>query len=74
MAKHRFEIERNTEGEKLAYLSPVDDDGQIKSGYRIAGAWAWGGSTNLARIDIDSNELARYIKEYAPEVLKELST
>lgn len=74
MAKHRFEIERNAEGSKLAYLSPVGDDDQIEPGYRIAGPKAWAGNTNLARIDIDSKDLARYIKEYAPEVLAELNT
>lgn len=69
MTLHRLEIERNAEGNKLALLSPVDDNGEITSGYRIAGPKAWGGSYNLARIDISSDDLAAYIKDYAPDVL-----
>lgn len=73
MGKHRFQIERNAEGNKLAYLSPVNENNLIGVGYRIAGPKAWGGSTNIAQIDIDSEDLARYIREYAPDVLKQLN-
>jgi hypothetical protein len=69
MSLHVLEIEQNAEGSKLAYLSPANDKGEPQSGYRIAGPKAWGGSKNLARLKISSDDLATYIKQYAPEVL-----
>lgn len=67
-----LEIEQNAEGSKLAYLSPTDKDGKMKSGFRIAGPKAWGGSRTLAKLKLDSNDLLRFMNNYAPEVLKEL--
>ena len=72
MTKHRFQIERNAEGSKLAYLSPVDEDNKTQSGFRIAGPKAWGGSRTLAEIDLSTNDIVRYIKQYAPDVMNEL--
>jgi hypothetical protein len=74
MATHYLQIEQNKEGHKLAIMSPINDDGSMSSGFRIAGPKAWGGSNTLADIKISTNDLARYIKEYAPDVLKELDT
>ncbi len=68
MSTHILEVEINAEGNKLAYLSPVDENGNPKSGYRIAGPKAWGGSKNIARLKISSDDLVTYIKIYAPEV------
>lgn len=73
MALHILEIEQNTEGSKLAYLSPADENGDAQSGYRIAGPKAWGGSRNLAKLKISSRDLATYIKKYAPDVLAEIT-
>lgn len=70
MPKHRLEIERNAEGRKLAYLSPITDSGECAGGYRIAGPKAWGGSDLIASIDIDEADLLAYIKGYAPDVVK----
>ena len=70
---HILEVAQNAEGNKLAYLSPAGSNGEPLSGYRIAGPKAWGGSKNLARLKIDSDDLAHYIKQYAPEVLKMLT-
>jgi len=72
MAEHILDIEINAEGQKLAILSPTDESGDVQSGYRIAGPKAWGGSRNIARLKISTNDLARYIKEYAPDVAAEL--
>jgi len=69
---HLLEVERNGEGSTLAYLSPTDKDGTAKSGYRLAGPKAWGGSRSLAKLKVSSSDLVAYIKQYAPEVLKEL--
>lgn len=68
-----LEVEQNAEGSKLAYLSPADENGNPKSGYRIAGPKAWGGSSNLARLKVGSDDLITFIKDYAPGVLKELT-
>lgn len=67
--KHRFEIHRNAEGNKLAYLSPVDDNGETKSGWRISGPKAWGGSKLLAEIDVDDDEIVKYIRRYAKHLI-----
>jgi hypothetical protein len=48
-------------------ISPV-------SGYRISGPKAWGGSVKLAEIKISTDDLAHYIREYAPDVLEKLNT
>lgn len=72
MTLHILEIEQNAEGGKLAYLSPADKNGDAQSGYRIAGPKAWGGSKNLARLKVSSDDLVTYIKQYAPEVLEKL--
>lgn len=64
MSLHLLEIEVNAEGSKLAYLSPIGEDGEVYDGYRIAGPKAWGGSKNIARIKINDDDLKRYIKEY----------
>ena len=69
---HLFQIERNLEGAKVAYLSPLDADGKMSHGYRIAGPKAWGGSTTLAEIEISTDSLVTYIKEYAPDVIAAL--
>lgn len=65
---HLFEICRNAEGHLLAYLSPLDEEGREKSGYRIAGPKAWGGSKSLAKIKISTSDLAVYVNQYAPDV------
>jgi len=70
--KHRIEICKNGEYSKLAYMAPVNEDGEIDSGYRIAGPKGWGGTSTIATIDISEENLIKYIKEYAPNVLKEL--
>lgn len=64
-AIYLLEIEINSEGGKLAYLSKEGDDGA----YRIAGPKAWGGSTNIARLKINQNDLVEFIKSYAPEII-----
>ena len=74
MTIHYLQIELNAEGNKLAIMSPMDDEGKISGGYRIAGPKAWGGSRTLADIKISTHDLVCYIKEYAPDVLKQLST
>ncbi len=71
--KHRFEIEINAEGSKLAFLSPIDKDGNIENGYRIAGPKAWGGSKNLATIDIFTSDIISYIRMHAPEIIDALN-
>jgi len=53
---HYLQIERNAEGHKLATMSPVDADGGMSSGFRIAGPKAWGGSATLADIKISTDE------------------
>lgn len=70
---HILEIEQNAEGNKLAYLSPADENGDPKSGYRIAGPKAWGGSRNLAKLKVGSDDLTHYIKKYAPEIMEKLN-
>ena len=74
MAIHYLQIERNAEGNKLAYMSPMDDEGKLSSGFRISGPKAWGGSKALADIEISTDDFVRYIKEYAPDVLEQLIT
>ena len=72
MTQHYLQIERNAEGGKLAIMSPRDKNGEITEGFRIAGPKAWGGSTTLADIELSTNDLVRYIKEYAPDVMEAL--
>lgn len=72
MGSYILEVEVNAEGSRLAYLSPADEDGNTRCGYRIAGPKAWGGSKNIARLKISSTDLAYFIKKYAPDVLEEL--
>ena len=70
MALHILEIEQNAEGNKLAYLSKEGGS----CGYRIAGPKAWGGSKSIAKLKITENDLVRYIKQYAPEVIEKLKS
>lgn len=70
---HLLEVEINAEGSKLAYLSPIDDEGKTTVGYRISGPKALGGSKNIARLKIGTNDLVRYVMEYAPDVLAALT-
>lgn len=67
-----LEIEQNAEGSKLAILSPVDKDGNPDSGYRIAGPKAWGGSHNIARLPLTTDDLVSFIKGYVPEMIDQL--
>lgn len=71
--KHRLEINKNAEGSKLGIMFPVNEEGDISSGYRISGPKAWGGSQLIDFIEIESNDLVTYIKEYAPDVLRALT-
>lgn len=74
MTTHYLQIERNMEGDKLAIMSPMDENGKLSSGYRISGPKAWGGSETLADIKISTEDFVQYIKDYAPDVLKQLCT
>lgn len=60
---HILEVEINAEGGELAYIG-VEGAG---CGYRIAGPKAWGGSRSLAKLKIKKEDLAEYVKNYAPE-------
>lgn len=64
-----LEVEQNAEGSKLAFLSKEDSG----CGYRIAGPKAWGGSRNLAMLKISEDDLVRFIKQYAPDIIEKLS-
>lgn len=57
--KHLIEISRNAEGDDLAIL------GKVGAGVstRIAGPKAWGGSTLLASIEIDEDDLVQYVEQ-----------
>jgi len=68
-----LEVEQNAEGSKLAYLSPLDADGKKRSGYRIAGPKAWGGSKSIAKLKISDDDLVSFIKSYAPEIISRLN-
>ena len=70
---HILDIEINAEGNKLAILSPANENGEPECGYRIAGPKAWGGSRNLARLKISDDDLIAYINEYAPEIKDKLN-
>lgn len=70
--KHQLDIDRNAEGEDLAVLAPIKRNGSIDCGYRISGPKAWGGSTTIARLTISDSDLVRYIKDYAPHLIKKL--
>lgn len=63
-----LEVEENAEGSKLAYLGMKDGAGA----YRIAGPKAWGGSRNLARLEISENDLIEFIKCYAYDIIPKL--
>lgn len=65
---HLLEVEVNDEGNQLAYLYPLDEDGDTDCGYRIAGPKAWGGSRSLAKLKITDSDLATYINMYAPHI------
>jgi len=67
---HILDIEVSAEGSKLAYFAPKGSD----TGFRISGPKAWGGSKNIARLTITDDDLAQYIKVYAPEVIKKLTS
>jgi len=47
---HELEVCRNAEGATLAYLSPLDENGETESGYRITGPKGWGGTKTLVKI------------------------
>ena len=64
---HRLEIHKNSEGDTLAYMEPANED---NGGYRIAGPKGWGGTKEIASIEISENDLVAYIKDYAPNVIK----
>ncbi len=70
-----LEVEINAEGNKLAYLGKGNrEDGYTDDGcYRIAGPKAWGGSRNLARLEISEHDLSEFINIYAPELIKQLN-
>ena len=65
MKSHKFEIHRNAEGDKLAYISVVGDN----CGWRIAGPKAWGGSKCLAGIEFTDKDLVDYICKYAKHLI-----
>ena len=69
-----LEVEINADGNKLAYLGKGNKaDGYTDGGcYRIAGPKAWGGSRNLARLEISDFDMAEFLKCYAPEVIEQL--
>ena len=69
---HLLEIEINAEGDKLAYLSPLDEKGETGSGYRISGPKPWGGSKNLASLKISESDIVAYIENYAPGIKRKL--
>jgi hypothetical protein len=64
-----LEIERNAEGDDLAYLS-VEGSGV---GYRIAGPKAWGGSRQLVKLNIRRADLITFIKDFAPDLIEKLT-
>lgn len=72
MSVYLLEVNQNAEGSKLAYLSPMDEAGEIEGGYRIAGPKAWGGSRSLARLKISSSDLVEFVMCYAPDVRDEI--
>ena len=74
MAIHYLQIELNAEGNKLAHISPLDENGETTGGFRIAGPKAWGGSKTLADIKISTDDFVQYINEYAPDILEKLNT
>lgn len=68
-----LEVEINAEGSKLAYLGKGTKDGYMDDGcYRIAGPKAWGGSRNIARLEISDHDMVEFIKCYAPEIVEQL--
>jgi len=72
MAKHYLQIKQNPAGGKLAIMWPLDDEGKLSSGFRIAGQRAWGRSKTIAEMEISTDDLTQYITEYAPDVLEKL--
>lgn len=71
--KHLLEICRNAERSKLAYMSPCDENGNPKDGYRISGSKPWGGSKKIADVEIYDSDLIEYIKSYAIHIIPELT-
>ncbi len=71
-----LEVEINAEGGKLAYLGKgTTQDGYTDGGcYRIAGAKAWGGSRNIARLEISDSDMVEFIKSYVPEIIERLTS
>ena len=65
-----LDIEVNAEGNKLAILTKIGDEG---SGYRLAGPKAWGGSRNIATLKFKASDLVRFITDYAPEIISMLN-
>lgn len=68
---HRLEVHVNAEGSALAYMQPeATTDEEYSVCYRIAGPKNWGGSQKVATLNISEDDLATYIKENAPDVIK----
>lgn len=68
-----LEVEINAEGNKLAYLGKGTKDGYAEGcSYRIAGPKAWGGSQNIARLEISDHDMVEFIKCCAPEIVEQL--
>ena len=63
-----LEVEKNAEGNVLAYLGK-EDDGCC---YRIAGPKAWGGSRNIATLKIRAADMITFINEFMPELIPHL--
>lgn len=53
-----LDIERNAEGQVLAIL------GDRRTGYRIAGPKAWGGSRNIASLQVKPADLIYALREH----------
>lgn len=64
-----LEIERNAEGAILAYLSKEGAGG----GRRITGPKAWGGSKNIAHLKIKEEDIVKFIKSDAPDIISMLT-
>jgi hypothetical protein len=68
-----LEVDINAEGQKLACIGKGTKEGYTDGGcYRIAGQKAWGGSRNIARLEISESDLVEFIKSYAPEIIPQL--
>lgn len=70
MKTHTLEIGKNRFGHNLAYLRPNNSE-DIDS-FRISGPKDDGGFNLSTTYDISGEDLVRYIKSYAPDVLEAL--